>query len=323
MIRVPWILIFLFLPASILYGQQNYLLYHQDIAKAEQQIVNKEYTEALSSFETVFDSYEFVFLRDYKVASQLALLLNEKEKAFQYLEQGVLKGWSPKAARKNKLFTSISKDSEWKALEAKYDSIKGLPRKDVDYPLRLQVHQMFKKDQKKALGAWIRIGQKAKERYAEEKFAPHSEKQMLKLHEIIVNNGYPGEKLVGNNLWASTIISHHNSISTSYVRKDTLFAYLKPKLLEALKNGEISPYEYALMVDWKTAVESNRQETAFGFLGAIQEEKQIRQVNENRNEIGLRSITLRNALVDAEQETGINFYLPGEPWQEGTIGLPR
>lgn len=81
----------------------------------------------------------------------------------------------------------------------------------------------------------------------------------------------------------------------------------------------MSAFEYALMVDWKTAVESNRQETAFGFLGSTQEEKCIQQANEIRNETCLRNVPLRNTLVEVEQESGSNFYLSGASWQEEKI----
>lgn len=97
MIRLSWTFLLLFLSVSILYGQQNYLLYHQDISEAEQQIANKEYKEALSTYGNVFDLYDFVLLSNYKVASQLVLLLKDKEKAFQYPEPGVLKDCSPKS----------------------------------------------------------------------------------------------------------------------------------------------------------------------------------------------------------------------------------
>lgn len=177
---------------------------------------------------------------------------------------------------------------------------------------------MFKKDQKKALGALFRIGQKAQNKYTEKKFAPHSEKQLGLLNSILKQYGYPGEQLIGNSLWASVILSHHNSISRNYNLKDTSYTQLRPKLMEALKRGEISPYELAQIEDWRTAGLSGHELTSFGFIGKIPSNKELKRVNKNRAEIGMRSIELRNNLIDIEKSTGLNLYLP-KGWQNGKI----
>ena len=72
------------------------------------------------------------------------------------------------------------------------------------------------------------------------------------------------------------------------------------------------------MEDWKHAVLHQHQSTAFGFVGQLTTQNQD-LVNANRARIGLRSLEIRNGLVEIEQETGMDFYLPGHPWQNGKI----
>ena len=114
------------------------------------------------------------------------------------------------------------------------------------------------------------------------------------------------------------ILSHHNSISVNYNGKDTIYAQLKPKLLNALKKGEISPYELAQIEDWRIAALNDHELTSYGFLGTIPDNTVLAIVNKNRNDIGLRSIDLRNNLIDVENEKGIDLYLP-KGWQNGKI----
>jgi hypothetical protein len=180
---------------------------------------------------------------------------------------------------------------------------------------------MFKKDQKMAIKALFRIGQKAKNRYYEEKFAPHSEHQMAHLIEILNKDGYLGEQLINNDYWLSTVLSHHNSISSNYNKPDTLFNYIRPKLLKALDDGQISPFEFALIENWKIAAESNHGQPSYGYLGPTLDSNSIELANSLRTKIGLRRIELRNQLVDIQKETGIDFYLPGNPWQNGKISI--
>ena len=215
---------------------------------------------------------------------------------------------------------SLREQREWAEVISEYDSLHEIYLSGLNLEVKEQVHEMFKKDQKKALGALFRIGQKSKRRYSEKKFAPHSEQQLEELEHIIDTYGYPGERLIGNDLWGSVILSHHNSISVNYNSKDTIYDQLRPKLLKALEKGEISPYEFAQIEDWRTAALNDHELTSFGFLGTIPDHEVLETVNKNRANIGLRSIGLRNKLIDVEKETGINLYLP-KGWQNEKISV--
>ena len=315
--------LFCFIPILGLAGSQSdlnydYLKYHQQIAEAEKQIADENFREALNMYDEDFEAYDFIFSRDYKIAAQLALSLDERQRAFQYIKDGITAGWDFKELKKDKFLAPLQDDPEWKTIEEEDDSLHHKYLERIDQDIREKVRGMFKKDQWKALGAFIRIGEKAKERYAMNKFAPHSEIQMAELIMILENNGYPGEKLIGNDFWMSTIISHHNSISRQYSKKDTLYASIKPKLIQAIERGEMSPYEYALIDDWYKAVISDRTEPGYGFL-TPPVKSSLSITNDLRQKIGLRSIELRNELVDVEEKRGMNFYLPD--WVEGKITI--
>lgn len=315
-------LVFLFtnLRAAEIEKTTDYLQYHQQITEAERLIGEEDFKAALSQYEDVFDTYEFVFLRDYQVAAQLALFLNDKQKSFHYLKKGILAGWELKGIKKNKYLSKLCREPEWKSIVNSYDSLRKAYRESLDQPVRNKAEKMFYKDQRKAFGALLRIGDKAQTKYAERKFAPHSEKQLFELITILETVGYPGERLIGNRYWMSTILSHHNSISTEYAKKDTLYAFLKPKLYEAIKNGEMSPYEYATIDDWHRKVASGQKAPGYGFLSAATQASLV-ATNNLRQIIGLRPVEVRNKLVDVEQRTGMNFYLPGSPWVVGKIEI--
>ncbi|GAB4020442.1 hypothetical protein GCM10028773_26340 [Spirosoma koreense] len=169
---------------------------------------------------------------------------------------------------------------------------------------------MFRQDQWKALGALFTFSARGQDRYAEKRFAPHSEKQLHRLIEFMNTYGFPGEQLVGNGVWATVILSHHTSISTAYVLKDTLYPSLRPRLFDALKAGQISPYELATIEDWYVAVRSNHQELAYGYLSGELSEAAVRQVDQLREQIGLSRVATIQALLEIQRRTGLNFYLP-------------
>ncbi len=295
---------------------QNYTEYHKQINRAEVLISDGHFQRALNRYSEIFSSYDFIFLRDYKVASQVALYLDEREKALQIIEKGLAAGWDLKDLRRHKYLSGLRNDPDWDKIKGSYPDLRKGYLEKTDNSIREQVHKIFKSDQRLAFGALLRIGKKAKERFATKRFAPQSEHHIRALIKILQIHGYPGEQLIGNDYWMSTILSHHNSISTEYVVNDTLFSHIRPLLLVAIQMGQMSPYEFALIDDWYIAVASCRREPGYGYLNPS-EKSTLERTNQLRANVGLRSVELRNRLVDVESKTGINLYLPD--WIDGKV----
>ena len=322
MIPLRLILVLLFSFSNIQRDAQmdrlDYLDYHKAIFEAEKMLSEGRYADAFVQYEQILTKGEFSFVRDIKIATQLAAFLNDIPKAFDLLERGIAAGWELKDIQRNKALKPLLQHPNWKTIKESYEEVRKQYSTRIDWDLREEIRQMYRLDQKKAMGALTRIGQKAKEKYTHTVFAPHSEFQMRKLIDLISKNGYPGEKRIGNDTWVSTIVSHHVSISSDYSKKDTLYTFIKPKLFKALRNGEISPYEYALIDDWYIAVSSDRSERGYGFL-TPPKASTLSQTNSLREDIGLRTIEMRNNLVAEEEKTGMAFYLPN--WVRGKINI--
>ncbi|HEY1871540.1 MAG TPA: hypothetical protein VGG71_10805 [Chitinophagaceae bacterium] len=300
--------------------QTDYINYHQGIVHAEELITDGKYSDALQIFEEVFYKYNYIFLKDYKVAAQLALFTKDEAKAFKFIKLGILDGWTLDEITEDKFFRPLQKEKEWETIKSQYDTLRREYNKRINQQLSAEIHEMFKRDQRLDLPYYLRIGQKAKERYALRKFAPNSEKQVTRLNEILNNYGYPGEKLIGNEIWTLTILIHHNSISTGYVQKDTLYPALKLKLFDAIRKGEMSPDDYALVEDWYVGVKSNWKDGAYGYVTTLAH-KDSTKSNTLRQSIGLCPTEIRNRLVDIQGQTGMNFYLDGAMWVKGKINF--
>lgn len=298
----------------------DYTMYHQDIVYAEKLIASENYKDALKIYEALFEKYEFIFLRDYQIATQLALFLNEEQKAKRILMNGIKSGWTIQSIKKNDFLDKLREKEDWKSIKEKYHNLNEEYESTLNQKLRKRVKKMYKKDQWKAFGALFRFSSKAQDKYAEKKFAPHSEKQIKAFLDILSEYGYPGEKLIGNEFWMSTILSHHNSISTDYNKKDTLYLGFKSKLKRALEKGELSAFRFAMIDEWYRAVVNDKDLPTYGVLeGPLQ--KDLAKTNKLRGTVYLRSIEVHNQLVDIEEKTGMNFYLDGHPWTAGKIEI--
>lgn len=296
----------------------DYTLYHQKVIQAEVLIVAEKYQEAFSIYEGLFQAYNFIFLREYQVASQLAVQLENKEKALELIEQGILGGWSLKSIKKNTCLASLWSKPHWKAFKKEYPIRRAQYEARLDRDLQAQLKKMFSEDQKKAIRALLRIGSRAQDRYAERKFAPHSIEQMAKLKAILEKYIYPGERLIGPNYWTSTILSHHNSISQQYNQKDLLYPKIKPMLQKALRMGYLAPAEWALIDEWHRIVTQEKDQAHYGLIKEPTAAGELAYMNELRASMCLRSIDTRNQLLNLEQKTGMDFYLP-KGWIDGQI----
>lgn len=298
----------------------DYAIYHQEVIEAETLIASEKFSDALQVYERLFDNYDFIFLRKYQIATQLALYLNETEKAKSFLRKGILSGWQMKSIKRNECLAKLRETKDWKSIKKQYRNLHKEYESNLNEKLRKRVKKMFLKDQWKALGALFTFSSKAQDRYAEKRFAPHSEKQIAVFSDILHNYGYPGEKIIGNDYWMSTILGHHNSISQDYNEKDKLYPNIKPKLKDAIENGQISPFEFALIDEWYRLVKTDRKGITYGILEPPTE-ADLYKTNELRKTVYLRPIEIRNKLVDVQEKTGMDFYLKGSPWIEEKIEI--
>ena len=141
---------------------------------------------------------------------------------------------------------------------------------------------------------------------------------MAQLKQIIRTKGYPGERLIGNGFWAVTILSHHNSMTVQRTQTDTLYPQMRPVLRRAVETGAMSPFEFAMIDDWFITIKSNRQERGYGYLNTLTAVELVR-ADSLRTQIGLRSVTTRNRLIDVQQQTGMDFFLPAWPYRNAKL----
>lgn len=300
-------------------AQVNYERYHQQIIKAETLVATESYEEALTVYDQLFAEYEFVFLRDYKVAAQVAAYTQNIQLAFDYIGFGVTNGWTLSEIKKHDVLKPLKKAQQWADLEFNYEVLREDFTTRINEPIRRQVEQMYKKDQKLALKYYLKPGDQAKESLINDELIPHTEAQMGDLLEIMNLFGYPGEQLIGNSLWMWTIICHHNSISPDYQQYDDIYPKMKSKLLNAVRLGQMNPYDLAIIDEWYITVKSDSGEKSYGYINPLTSADELEKANELRNQLNLRPVELRNKLVELQEKTKINFYLAGETWVEGKI----
>ncbi len=296
--------------------EENYMHYHSQITEAERLVGIEKYDEALKLYNQTLASYDSPFLKDYKIVTQIALHVGEIELAFDYLQKGILNGWTMKSIKRYNYLKKLKDFDEWESIKKDYDNLHRQYLSGLNLQVAKEMKRLFKEDRRQAFLGLFFLTSKSQDRFAENIYAPKSEKRIKRVIEIVNEHGYPGDKLVGNDKWSWGLLSHHNSISQKYTEQDTLYPYLRPKLLEGIQSGEMSPYYFAIIDEWYILVKSQRKEIGYGYVQELTSDD-LAETNKLRQQLGIRSIETRNNLIDIEKKTGMKFTLG--PWHDGKI----
>ena len=144
------IFIFSFLGTNIeSSGQSNYLEYHKEIIRCEELTSEYKFKNAIAHFDSLFSHYDFVFLRDCKLATTLSAFEQDAKSVTRFMRLGILNGWTLKNIKKNKMFRDFYHEPQWIEIQSEYDSLHKEYLKRLNASLRQQIHEMYKKDQKK------------------------------------------------------------------------------------------------------------------------------------------------------------------------------
>ncbi|RXG20668.1 hypothetical protein [Leeuwenhoekiella aequorea] len=234
---------------------QNYLNYYETINKAEIENLDGNFKKSDSLYRIAFKLVEKPFKDDLLLASINSENLNDNQKTYEYLKKGISVGLTKKRIRKE--LSEFKKSVKWKPLKKEYDLIRENYLKSLNLTLRNELLKMVEEDQSARhpiFGSWKKM----------KKTDTYNHNHLL---EIIKENigKWPGRINIGDGnedgkyaYGEITIMLHH--FSTEQVMN------LKPILIEAILNGNLSPYNIAYPLDYKnlkTIAKRKRGNTIF------------------------------------------------------------
>ena len=319
--RIQLFLLLAIFQISLLVNAQDYDAYQGVCREIENTLLRQDWEEALEGYRQLRRDYDFLFGKDLKIALQLAYRTGDSVSFQRFSQETFARGWKWKRAKKE---LKMNPDfASGMGRELKSFARKAEPPA-FPYPeMREQVKRLFVQDQWQALGALFTFSSEKQDRYAERKIAPKARERVEEISEIIKQVGYPGEMLVGNSIWTSTILSHYNSISEKFVKEDTLYPVLRNSLRKELGLGRISPFEFAMIDNWYQSVGSGREIESYGILEGEVSEDSISTVDANRLAVGLPGIYNYNRLLELQSKSGIRLFF-GEAWGANSpIGVKK
>lgn len=237
---------------------QNYISYQKEINRCESSILQKKYSDALTLYDSIFNTYDFCFAQDYFVALQVSCFTSDTTKAIRYLKRCLNAGIK---------ISYISNDTITKKIctrEFINDKIKNIDSLIFDYYKSIDMNYRGLIMELTSIDQYYRDKHQINHYY-------HPFRRMIwnvrwkkevndlveeRLIPKIIKIGYPGEKLIGlKESWMLNKYKTNDIVDATallifrhyYSFKNTDYSNL---LKEELIKGNITSNHYAIIMDY-------------------------------------------------------------------------
>ena len=240
------LLIILLVFPLTLSGQNDYLVYHSLINKAEEHFGDEQFDKALAYYDSAFTMFEYAFVKDYLIAAQIATIVRNNQLATRYLEQALIGGFPYGCIAEMPIFQIYLSSNKGKALSAGKDSY------------RQAYYAHIRTDLLKEFSERYRNEQDTKSDENRQPFLDHRLSNFNRIRSLMDSLVFPSERVIG--LDDSTIapnrynkvsgLSSCNAANSKVI--PTLLHYHTPikdigfeKFIKAIKLGYLHPKQFA------------------------------------------------------------------------------
>lgn len=296
--------------------------YHMHTSEALCLMLDSNYEESLNLYSEVILNNKNAIPKDCFIASQLAAFLRKDSLCNTLLERGLIYGMPKNEIALNPHLSA--QQVRFPLDESRMDSLIYLYQNSIDTVYKKEIIRMYQRDQvlrnkNETFFNALLFNHKLKPKLWKD-WNELSEDNVDRLHQLISEKGFPSEFTIGTNdgLLDS---SNYSSLGSDYAmimiaHYDSSWHVLKDLLWTSLRNGTISPKQFALTRDFATRSYMNDKKTNNSYsdykyfirwthnsnrlnkkiLRARYTwiEEHTEEINKSRKEIGLPTIECQN-----------------------------
>lgn len=191
LLRVTLYLVALLAVQQVHAKDKDYIkVYHPVIHEAELLVLTKDYSAALDKYKDAFKAVQEPFARDYYNAAVCAMLTEDYEQTFHYLDELVLKGVELPFIRKQEVFKPLHETKDWEKFLKSYPKRRDKYKRRADLDIREDLDELYARDK------YYRFAKGGLRVYADTLRKIENDNVDILLRNI-QKYGYPGEKLIG------------------------------------------------------------------------------------------------------------------------------
>lgn len=302
---------------------QNYIAYNTSIAQAEELLLNNKLIEGVALYKKTFEGYEKCFPNDTYVAAQAACLLKDFTNAAYFFQKGIKYGLN-ELVFQEPIFTEFLNSNQFNMLQKDYDSLRSIYKARINYKYREEVYKLRRRDRLSnpthSFLAKIGLRRGDSRVWVMDSCEVYCDSLMSLYQEY----GEPSISTIGSfdksilNAGDSTLYQNGVSPNLGWFllwHYPYAFQEWEEVLYEALSNGDIPAYYYAVCRDFssrwytvgglsKKAKNKIEYKDPFYFvLWTTVIPENTTQINDRRAKIGLSSLE-----VEKKKQAAQNHY---------------
>lgn len=276
---------------------ENYIEYYQQIAKAEEAIVLKEYKKATQIYSNAFDEFAFNNPIDCYVAAQLTAYQGDTILTKTFLLKGISFGIPILTIENNPHLNPYLTLFDQQSI----DSCKKVYAKRINFVARKRTISLSKRDNELVSGKksiYDKSGYILKEEYQ-----PIWDSLLIELNDIILKYGFPAQKIIGTHSKNDNLFQvnpHSNYAYFILIHHCNAWKLLGNTLLLELRKGNITPQMYGAIYEYSNGQNSANLPIQYFALRPCQNklcEQNLKLLNrvkidEDRWSIGLCSLDI-------------------------------
>jgi hypothetical protein len=305
---------FLFLFVAKVHAQQ-YIEYHRQMNRIDEDILKNELTSALIRFDSIYYRYDFIFARHCFKALQISCSTKDSLRANQWLEKAFIQGVPLWMIRNNEITKNCLFYSTTSATIKGYDSLRNSYTKAIDTSLRKQIDSLIEIDQyytRKVNDGFILT----RYTYHAIRWLRNNKKQVEILKKIIEEKGYPGEKIIGLPLPMNDSILSINRFyrngpwlreTHAYIMFIHYYSNRRPDinnmLIEQINKGNLLPYQFGSFNDFLARWGKRKyNNTYYNVWHKDPNSDKENEINNRRYRIGLNTIKEQDIIETISNE---------------------
>ena len=287
--KICCVQVFCFFTISILFfscekESENYIDYYHLIRESKKHSKLNDPNRALEVFDLATKKVQYVHIRNYIYAAFEAKKIGSCELALQYLSKAIIQGYNhdaPHLTEEEFLSNFFDCSTESKTNQDLKNSLLSMlknPNRTINIKLKETLDSLFIVDQK------VRVESNSSD-YMKEV----NSSNILLLIKLIEKYGFPDERLVGTYTAENIfyVLLHFDSDHNNVILKDILE--------DALKRGQITPQNYAWLIDRRLAWGPDRKDPYYYQMPTKKitdlTEEEIKEIDTRRSQIGLKPLS--------------------------------
>lgn len=311
------VLLILILFLNISLFSQNYIDYQKTVNRIDKDILDSNYSRAIYAFDSIYNTYDFVYANDCFKALQLCCISNDSVNANLWLNKSFIQGIPLWMIRANEISKEALLYSTTKLTFENRDSLYAIYKSNIDMELRQFIDSLFVIDQQytaKVNDSFILF----RHTYHGLRWLKNNKKQFAIIDSIIDNNAFPGERLIGLPPYlndSAKCIKNFVFYGPGLSEGQTYFMLIhyfsdprkdiNEKLLENVKNGNMPAYQFGALNDFM-ARGGRGKYGDYKFYNVWHHdpnELNIIEIDKRRKSIGLNTYEQqqRNMLIERER----------------------